>query len=135
MKNPARSALLGLVCVLALQSARGGGGASAPSGPSGGGPTPTATPLYPAIMAVGDISCDTATPQLPCKSKETSDLVLAEPSERGDHASPPSHARASCWGRVARGCSFAAASASATRTGVIPAVEAKARSSPSLLPK
>lgn len=78
MKITARSALSGLVCALALLSACGGGG-STPSAPSGGGgPTPTATPLYPAIMAAGDISCDTATPQLPCKSKETSDLILAE---------------------------------------------------------
>jgi hypothetical protein len=41
-------------------------------------PTPAPTPNFPAIMAAGDISCDTATPQLPCKSKETSDLIVAE---------------------------------------------------------
>lgn len=78
MKTTARYALPGLVCSLALLASCGGGGASTPSTPSGGGPTPTATPLYPAIMAAGDISCDSATPQLPCKSKETSDLILAE---------------------------------------------------------
>jgi hypothetical protein len=41
-------------------------------------PTPAPTPSFPAIMAAGDISCDSATPQLPCKSRETSDLILSE---------------------------------------------------------
>jgi hypothetical protein len=30
------------------------------------------------IVAAGDISCDSATPQLPCKSKETSELIAGE---------------------------------------------------------
>lgn len=33
-------------------------------------------------MAAGDISCDSATPQLPCKAKETSDLILSEQALR-----------------------------------------------------
>jgi hypothetical protein len=41
-------------------------------------PTPVPTPNFPVIMAAGDISCDSATPQLPCKSKETSDLLMSE---------------------------------------------------------
>jgi 3',5'-cyclic AMP phosphodiesterase CpdA len=41
-------------------------------------PTPAPTPNFPVIVAAGDISCDSATPQLPCKSKETSDLIMSE---------------------------------------------------------
>lgn len=57
------------------------GGSSGGSGPSGV-PTPAPTPNYPVIMAAGDISCDSATPQLPCRSKETSDLILTERARR-----------------------------------------------------
>ena len=41
-------------------------------------PTPAPTPNFPVILAAGDISCDSATPAMPCKSKETSDLVMIE---------------------------------------------------------
>ena len=53
------------------------GGSSAPSGPTPV-PTPAPTPNFPVIIAAGDISCDSATPQLPCKSRETSDLIMSE---------------------------------------------------------
>ena len=52
-------------------------GASTPEEPTPG-PTPVSTPNSPSIMAAGDISCDSATPQLPCKSRETSDLLVSE---------------------------------------------------------
>src|SRR4029079_19115807 len=55
-----------LFCAIALQNC--GGGTESPSPV----PTPLPTPNFPVIVAAGDISCDSATPQLPCKSKETS---------------------------------------------------------------
>jgi acid phosphatase type 7 len=58
-------------CLLAL-SACGGSTAEAPS-PI---PTPTPTSSFPVIVAAGDISCGSATPPVPCKSKETSDLAI-----------------------------------------------------------
>jgi hypothetical protein len=64
---------LALAGVLAL----GACGGSTPSGPEPV-PTPAPTPNLPVIVAAGDISCDSATPQLPCKSKETSDLIVSE---------------------------------------------------------
>lgn len=57
------------------------GGASPPEAPTPV-PTPVPTPNFPVIMAAGDISCDSATPQLPCKSRETSDLVMSEKALR-----------------------------------------------------
>ena len=45
-------------------------------------PTPAPTPNFPAIMAAGDISCDSINTDLPCKSKETSDLIIQERSLR-----------------------------------------------------
>lgn len=57
------------------------GGASTPATPTPA-PTPFPTPNFPVIMAAGDISCDSATPQLPCKSKETSDLLVSEKALR-----------------------------------------------------
>ena len=57
-----------------LLQACGEGGTQSPT-PA---PTPAPTPNFPVIIAAGDISCDSATPQLPCKSKETSDLILQE---------------------------------------------------------
>lgn len=59
----------------------GCGGSSAGGGPTGV-PTPAPTPNYPVIVAAGDISCDSATPQLPCRSKDTSDLILIERAHR-----------------------------------------------------
>jgi hypothetical protein len=53
------------------------GGGSTPQTPTPV-PTPAPTPNLPVIMAAGDISCDSASPQLPCKSKETSDLIMME---------------------------------------------------------
>jgi hypothetical protein len=55
------------------------GGGSLPPTPSPV-PTPSATvfPGLPAIYAAGDISCDSATPQLACRSRATSDIILAE---------------------------------------------------------
>jgi hypothetical protein len=55
------------------------GGGSLPPTPSPI-PTPSATvgPSFPAIFAAGDISCDSATPQLACRSRATSDIILAE---------------------------------------------------------
>ncbi len=61
-------------CMLALHAC---GGSSTPDGPTPV-PTPAATPNFPVIIAAGDISCDSATPLLPCKSRETSDLAIAE---------------------------------------------------------
>ena len=57
------------------------GGSSAPDGPTPV-PTPAPTPNFPAIMAAGDISCDSATPQLPCRARATSDLILSEKALR-----------------------------------------------------
>ena len=57
------------------------GGSLASQGPSTV-PTPAPTPAFPAIMAAGDISCDSATPQLPCRSKGTSDLIASERAAR-----------------------------------------------------
>jgi len=65
--------LLFLASVIALHAC-GGGSTDGPT-PA---PTPAPTPNFPVIVAAGDISCDSATPQLPCKSKETSDLIMAE---------------------------------------------------------
>ena len=65
--------LLFLASVIALHAC-GGGSTDGPT-PA---PTPAPTPNFPVIVAAGDISCDSATPQLPCKSKETSDLIAAE---------------------------------------------------------
>ena len=45
-------------------------------------PTPQPSPSLPAVMAAGDISCDSSTPQLPCKAKDTSDLILRERAQR-----------------------------------------------------
>jgi hypothetical protein len=57
------------------------GGGSLPPTPSPI-PIPTATatliPSHGVIFAAGDISCDSATPQLACRSRATSDLILAE---------------------------------------------------------
>jgi hypothetical protein len=55
------------------------GGGSLPPTPSPV-PTPSATavPGVPAIFAAGDISCDSATPQLACRSRATSDIILSE---------------------------------------------------------
>lgn len=61
-------------CMLALHACAG---SSTPDGPTPV-PTPAPTPNFPVIIAAGDISCDSATPGLPCKSKETSDLAIAE---------------------------------------------------------
>lgn len=68
---PALAAFLGVAILLYAC-----GGSSLP-GPTPV-PTPAPTPNFPIIVAAGDISCDSATPQLPCKSKETSDLIAAE---------------------------------------------------------
>jgi hypothetical protein len=65
---------LSLLAGAFLLQACGGGGTQGPT-PA---PTPAPTPNFPVIMAAGDISCDTATPELPCKSKETSDLIIQE---------------------------------------------------------
>jgi len=62
-----------VLCMLALHAC----GGSTPESPTPV-PTPAPTPNFPVIIAAGDISCDSATPQLPCKSKETSDLAIAE---------------------------------------------------------
>lgn len=53
------------------------GGASTPEGPTTV-PTPAPTPNFPVIIAAGDISCDSATPHLPCKSRETSNVLMSE---------------------------------------------------------
>ncbi len=53
------------------------GGGSTPQAPTPVS-TPVSTPNLPTIMAAGDISCDSATPSLPCKSKDTSDLLMSE---------------------------------------------------------
>lgn len=63
-----------VLCMLALHACGGGSGPESPTPV----PTPAPTPNFPVIVAAGDISCDSATPQLPCKSKETSDLAIAE---------------------------------------------------------
>jgi hypothetical protein len=62
-----------LACALALDACAG----SLPPGPTPV-PTPAPTPNFPVIVAAGDISCDSTTPQLPCKSRETSDLIMSE---------------------------------------------------------
>jgi hypothetical protein len=75
MKLKRLSAVAAVVfCMLALHAC---GGGSTPDGPTPV-PTPAPTPNFPVIIAAGDISCDSATPQLPCKSKETSDLAIAD---------------------------------------------------------
>ena len=51
-------------------------GGSTPSEPTPA-PTPVATPNFPVILAAGDISCDSATPQLPCRARGTSDLMMS----------------------------------------------------------
>ncbi|MEO5763518.1 MAG: metallophosphoesterase [Vicinamibacteria bacterium] len=53
------------------------GGGEAPALPTPV-PTPLPTPDLPIIMAAGDISCDSATPLMPCKSLETSDLIRSQ---------------------------------------------------------
>ncbi len=63
-----------VLCMLALLAC---GGGSPPEGPTPV-PTPAPTPNFPVIIAAGDISCDSATIGPPCKSKETSDLVIAD---------------------------------------------------------
>jgi len=73
MKRRLPSVLLLSVAGLALQAC-GGGTTEGPTPV----PTPAPTPNFPVIVAAGDISCDSATPQLPCKSKETSDLIMSE---------------------------------------------------------
>lgn len=72
--NPRVISALFLLCSMAALSSCGGGGTSEPTPV----PTPVPTPNFPVIVAAGDISCDSATPQLPCKSKETSDLIMSE---------------------------------------------------------
>ena len=71
-----RSFSAGLVLFVGVLALHACGGSS-PQGPTPL-PTPLPTPNLPVIMAAGDISCDSATPELPCKSKETSDLILSE---------------------------------------------------------
>ena len=70
-----------LVLVGGALAAYACGGSLSPQGPTTV-PTPVPTPNLPVVMAAGDISCDSATPQLPCKSKETSDLILSEKALR-----------------------------------------------------
>ena len=65
---------LTLASGMLLAYACGGGSTQGPTPV----PQPTATPNLPAIMTAGDISCDSATPQLACKSRETSDLIVSE---------------------------------------------------------
>ena len=80
MKSPVRSAFALMILAGLLAWACGGSLPSIPTPiPT---PTPKATPGVPAIFATGDISCDSATPQLACKSKETSDLILREKETR-----------------------------------------------------
>ena len=74
MKLRNLSALVLCLASAAALHACGGGSTNGPTPV----PTPAPTPNFPMIVAAGDISCDSATPQLPCKSKETSDLILAE---------------------------------------------------------
>lgn len=74
MRYEGRVGLATLAGVLAAYACGGSGASPSPSPV----PTPVSTPNFPVIMAAGDISCDSATPQLPCKSKETSDLILSE---------------------------------------------------------
>jgi acid phosphatase type 7 len=72
MKSSRLYALAAVVsCMLALHAC----GGAPPDAPTPV-PTPAPTPNFPVIIAAGDISCDSATPQLPCKSKETSDLAI-----------------------------------------------------------
>jgi len=71
--RPHSALLLVPVCAVLLQAC-GGGTTNSPTPV----PTPVPTPNFPVIVAAGDISCDSATPQLPCKSKETSDLIMTE---------------------------------------------------------
>ena len=70
---------VGLAGLAGIFANLNGCGGSSPT-PVGPNPTPTATPAptpdFALIMAAGDISCDSATPSLPCKAKETSDLML-----------------------------------------------------------
>lgn len=73
MKRRPPLVLLLSLAGLALQAC-GGGTTDGPTPV----PTPAPTPNFPVIVAAGDISCDSATPQLPCKSKETSDLIMSE---------------------------------------------------------
>jgi hypothetical protein len=74
MKHRPYSALLLVPVSALLLHACGGGTTNSPTPV----PTPAPTPNFPVIVAAGDISCDTSTPQLPCKSKETSDLIMSE---------------------------------------------------------
>ena len=78
MNFRALSAFAALPTVALVLYACGGG---SPGGPDPV-PTPVPTPNFPVIMAAGDISCDSATPNLPCKSRETSDLIVAERAVR-----------------------------------------------------
>lgn len=78
MKSWILSAFVLLFLAALLLPACGGSASPSPA-PT---PTPAPTPNFPVIMAAGDISCDSATPQLPCKSKETSDLIVAERARR-----------------------------------------------------
>ncbi len=74
MKLSRRCAVSAVVLGLAGLHGCGGSGPESPTPV----PTPAPTPNFAVIVAAGDISCDSATPQLPCKSKETSDLAIAE---------------------------------------------------------
>jgi acid phosphatase type 7 len=74
MKLRTFSALSLLLASVIVLDACGGGSTNGPTPV----PTPAPTPNFPVIVAAGDISCDSATPQLPCKSKETSDLIVSE---------------------------------------------------------
>ena len=67
----------GCLLLLGALIIHGCAGASTPQGPTPG-PTPVPTPNFPSLIAAGDISCDSATPQLPCKARETSDLLVSE---------------------------------------------------------
>lgn len=74
--NP-RATLASSLIVFGALAFLGCGGASVPDEPTPV-PTPAPTPNFPVIMAAGDISCDNSTPQLPCKSRDTSDLIMRE---------------------------------------------------------
>ena len=80
MKSTAWAALL-LIGVALLSASCGGGGLPQLPTPVGT-PTPQANPGFPAILAAGDVSCDTATPQLSCQSRATSEILIRERERR-----------------------------------------------------
>ncbi len=62
-------ALIGTAC---------GGSSAVPSAASPVASVAAPTPNQLTVMAAGDISCDSAAPQMPCRSRETSDLIMGE---------------------------------------------------------